>query len=225
MLMITPLVLAFGSMTQVGQIAFFEGIGAAVGGLAMTLWGGPRQRRMVVIIGITVGVGLFCAITGLRPTLWVVALGVFGTSLGLAVANGIYLTIIQVKVPQRFHGRVIALNTATTWATFPLGFALLAPTSGWLFEPMLDPGGALAGTVGRVIGTGDGRGIGFSYVVFGLAMVLVALVASRVRTLTRLDTELPDALPDDLVGVQALAGRRGATAVAATAGTPERVPA
>ncbi|MFL6127650.1 MAG: amino acid adenylation domain-containing protein, partial [Mycobacteriales bacterium] len=211
MLLVTPLVLAFGTMTQVGQVAFFEGLGAAVGGLGMTLWGGPRRRRMVAIIGLTALVGVFCAVTGLRASLPVVAFGVFGTALGLAVANGIYLTIIQVKVPQRFHGRVIALNTATTWATFPLGFAILAPLSGWLFEPLLAPDGALAGTVGQVIGTGAGRGIGFSYLVFGFAMVLVALAALRVRSLVRLDEELPDALPDDLVGMQELESRAAGT--------------
>jgi hypothetical protein len=199
------LVLAFGTMGNVGQAAFAEGLGALLGGLAMTVWGGPRKRRMVANILAIALSGVFVMLTGFRGNLAVVFIGVFGTALALSLANGIYLTIIQVKVPQRFHGRVIALNQTITWSTLPIGFALLLPASGAL-EPLLAPDGALAGTVGAVIGTGPGRGLGLAFILFGLGMLVNALAALGVRRLARLDTELPDALPDDLIGVQALAG-------------------
>jgi hypothetical protein len=64
------------------------------------------------------------------------------------------------------------------------------------------PDGALAGTVGQVIGTGEGRGIGLAYVVFALVMGSINLGALGLRTLRRFDTEVPDSLPDDVVGVQ-----------------------
>ena len=99
------------------------------------------------------------------------------SSLALALVNGVYATIIQVKVPQRFHGRVFALNTVVAWSTLPIGFGLVGPSAVRWFEPLLAPGGALAGSVGAVIGTGPGRGIGLAYVVAGLAIVAVALVA------------------------------------------------
>ena len=64
------------------------------------------------------------------------------------------------------------------------------------------PGGALAGTVGAVIGTGPGRGIGFAFVVFAVLMVIVTACMFGIRLLRRFDTEVPDSLPDDLVGAQ-----------------------
>jgi hypothetical protein len=42
------------------------------------------------------------------------------------------------------------------------------------------------------------------YVLFGLAIVAVALIAMRVPVLARFDREVPDAVADDLVGLQAL---------------------
>ena len=65
-------------------------------------------------------------------------------------------------------------------------------------------GGALASTAGAVIGTGPGRGIGLMYVLFGLAIVAVALIGLRVPVLARFDRDVPDAVADDLVGLQAL---------------------
>ncbi len=208
-LLVTPLVLAFGTLGQVGQAAFAEGVGMLVGGAAMAVWGGPRKRRMLVnIVAIAIS-GVFVMLTGIRASMPVVLAGVFGTAVALALANGIYLTIIEVKMPQRFHGRLIALTQTITWATLPVGFALLLPLTGKL-NPLLAHGGALAGTVGGVIGTGPGRGLGFGFVVFGFAMTVNAVVAMGVRRLSRLDMQVPDALPDDLVGARALAERGGA---------------
>ena len=197
-LLVTPLVLAFAGMAQVGQVAVAEGLGLLLGGLAMAVWGGPGRRRMAANILCVGASGAFVAVTGLHGSVPVVFLGVFGTAFSLALANGIYVTIIQTKVPQRFHGRVLALNQTLTWATLPIGFAVLVPAAGGL-EPLLAPDGALAGSVGRVLGTGEGRGLGLAYVLFGLGMVACAAVALSLRRLSRLDEELPDALPDDLI--------------------------
>jgi amino acid adenylation domain-containing protein len=205
-LLVPPLVLGFAGVAEIGQVALGESLGVLVGGLAMTVWGGPVRRRMVANILAVGASGAFVALSGLRPSVPIVFVGVFGTALSLSLANGIYLTIVQTKVPQRFHGRVIALNQTLTWSTLPIGFLLLVPASGRL-EPLLAPDGALAGTVGRVIGTGPGRGLGLAYVLCGLGILLITLVALQVRRLARLDTDLPDAPADDLVGLQALAAR------------------
>lgn len=54
---------------------------------------------------------------------------------------------------------------------------------------------------------GPGRGIAFLYLVCALGMVLVVAGALRVRRLARLDEDMPDALPDDLVGVETIERR------------------
>src|SRR5204862_7029155 len=109
-----------------------------------------------------------------------------------------------------YHGRVFALNQMIAWSTIPLGLVVVAPLATRLFEPLLAPGGALAGSAGAVLGVGRGRGIGLAYVVLGLAIVMLVLALMRTRLLSRFDAEVPDALPDDVVGLQALRDRRAA---------------
>lgn len=196
LLLVPPLVLAFGTMGQVGTVAFAEALGTVLGGLVIAVWGGPTRRRMPAIIAIAFAMAGCLVLSGLRPNLVLIAVGSFGIGLGLGLHNGIYLSIIQVKVPQRFHGRVLAIIQTLTWATLPLGFAVLVPLSGSVLEPMFAPGGALAGTVGTLIGTGPGRGLGFAFIVSGLALAVVALGAVAVRRLRRLDIETPDAPAD-----------------------------
>jgi hypothetical protein len=115
---------------------------------------------------------------------------------------------VQVKVPQRLQGRVFAVNQVISWSTIPLGFAVLAPLWAHVFGAMLTPHGRLAGTVGAVIGTGPGRGIGFMYVVFGLFMAVSSLLATRYGRVSRFDDEVPDAIADDLIGLQEHRSRR-----------------
>ncbi len=206
-LMMTPLVLAFAGLDEVARISVAGGAGALLGGLAMSIWGGPRHRRLTTVLCCTLVLAAFCLVVGLRPTLWVIGIGAFGISMWLVLLNGVYTTIVQVKVPQRFHGRVFAINTVIAWSTLPLGWTLVGPLGSSLLEPLMAPGGLLAGTVGRVIGVGPGRGIGLLYLLLGVAIAVLVLVAMRRPRIARFDDEVPDAQPDDQLGVEALRRR------------------
>ncbi|NES15974.1 MULTISPECIES: non-ribosomal peptide synthetase/MFS transporter [Micromonospora] len=198
----TPLVLSFGTPTQVAQVAVAEAVGAVAGGMLMSLWGGPRRRRMIGVLIANLGTAIGCVLIGLDGSVAMICVGFCWLAMAMTTAQSIYATIVQVKVPQRYHGRVFSLNQTIAWSTLPIGFALLAPGATALFEPLLAPGGALAGSVGAVIGTGPGRGIGFAYVCFGLILVLITLGGFAVRLLRRFDLEVEDSLPDDLIGAQ-----------------------
>jgi hypothetical protein len=219
----TPLVLSFATATEVAQVALAEACGAVAGGVLMSLWGGPRHRRMIGVLVGNLGTAVGCVVIGLDASVVVIAAGAFWLAMSMTTAQSIYATIVQVKVPQRYHGRVFSLNQTISWSTLPIGFALLAPAATGLFEPMLAPGGALAGSVGAVIGTGEGRGIGFAYVVFGAMLVLVTLGGFAIRLLRRFDLEVEDSLPDDLIGAQERERRRAERA-ARQAEQEERVP-
>jgi hypothetical protein len=137
---------------------------------------------------------------------------------GAAVMSlSVYTTTVQLKVPHRFHGRVFAINQMIAWSTLPLAYGLVAPFAARLAGVLMAPGGALAGTVGRVIGTGPGRGIALLYLVFSVVIVAITAVALRFGRLARFDDEVPDAPPDDLIGAQL---RRTSTRATTREGAP-----
>ncbi|MTK02389.1 non-ribosomal peptide synthetase [Micromonospora sp. CP22] len=207
--LVSPLVLGFAELDQVAQVALTGGIGAATGGLVMLVWGGPRRRRMRAVLFGTLGIAVAAVVTGLRPNLLVIGAGAFGMYLALGIVNGVYNTIIQTKVPPRVHGRVFALNQMVAQSTLPLGWGLVAPAAARVVEPMLLADGPLADTVGVVIGVGPGRGHGLLYVLFGVCIALTALVSLATPVLARFDDEVPDAPPDDLIGLEERRARTG----------------
>ena len=60
----------------------------------------------------------------------------------------------------------------------------------------MEAGGALAGSVGPVIGVGDGRGMGLMYIIAGLALIALAVGSLIVRPIWRLEDALPDQTPE-----------------------------
>ncbi|WP_329101234.1 amino acid adenylation domain-containing protein [Micromonospora sp. NBC_01699] len=216
-LLIPLLVLGIGRLADIGWVLLGAGLAGVLGGLVMRAWGGPPRRRMRAVLLCTLCLAAFSLVTGLQANLVTIGLGVFGMSLTLTVINGIHAAIVEVKVPQRFHGPVFALNTMIGWSALPIGFGLLAAYASELFEPLLAPGGALAPAAGAVIGTGPGRGIALLYVLLAIAIMLLALMVLGTR-LPRLVDDSPDATPDDLIGLRTL--NRGPRRLIARAAQP-----
>jgi hypothetical protein len=78
-----------------------------------------------------------------------------------------------------------------SWCTLPLAYV----ASGWLadrFELLLAPKGALAGSVGTMLGVGQGRGIGLLFVVLGLFTLLSVVAGYLYPRLRFVERELPN---------------------------------
>ncbi|MEV4140091.1 amino acid adenylation domain-containing protein [Dactylosporangium sp. NPDC049742] len=210
-LLLSPLVLSFADLDAVARVSMAGGLGAIVGGLLMSFWGGPRQQRVRGMLLLVLALAVCSALPGLRANELLIAAGALGMSLGLTVTNGVYTTIVQVKVPQRFHGRVFAVNTVIAFSTIPIGYAVVGPLGSRLLEPLMAPGGALAGSVGALIGTGPGRGTALLFLLLATVMAAQVLVSLRLPSLAGFDARVPDAAPDDLIGAQARAAKKEKT--------------
>jgi hypothetical protein len=76
--------------------------------------------------------------------------------------------------------------------TAPFAFLFAGVLADRLFEPLLLPGGALADSVGRLLGAGEGRGMGLMMVLAGLAVLAMAFGSATVHGMRHLEDELED---------------------------------
>jgi len=191
-----PMLLSFTSPERLGVIVSVSGVGMLVGSAVMGAWGGPR-RQIHGVLGFMAVVGLALALVGLRPSEPLVAAALFGALLCVPVVNGSSQAIWQRKVAPDLQGRVFATRGMFAMAAMPLAYLLSGPLADHVFIPLLDEGGRLAPTaLGRLLGTGPGRGIGLMFVLAGLLVVAVSLGAYLYRPLRRVESELPDAVGD-----------------------------
>jgi DHA3 family macrolide efflux protein-like MFS transporter len=116
----------------------------------------------------------------------------------IPILNASSQAIWQTKVEPDVQGRVFAMRRLVFQTSFPLAFLAAGPLADRVFNPLLMPGGPLAGSLGRLLGVGPGRGIGLLFVVMGCLLVAAALAGSLFPRLRSLETEIPDALRESV---------------------------
>jgi MFS transporter, DHA3 family, macrolide efflux protein len=191
--LLPPLVLKRASPALLGTVLAAGGAGLVVGSLVLST--GFRLRRRVW--GILTGgalLGLSQMLLGVASSWLLLVVGSFLHMFWVPLINGWSRTLWQLKVSPSVHGRVFAIRMAIAWSTTPIAFLCAGPLADLVFEPLLLEGGALASTLGHVVGTGPGRGMGLLFITLGLVPVIAATAGLLNPRLRRVEQEIPDAL-------------------------------
>ena len=185
--------LIFGSVNSAGAI------GAVVGGLAISAWGGPKRRVRGVLGGWLLSGLLGGILFGLGRALPVWLVGSFAGAFFGPIINASNQALWQAKVEPDVQGRVFGVRRLIAFGIIPLARLLAGPLADQVFEPAMQQGGGLADTFGWLVGTGDGAGMSLILVFCGLAVSLVAIVGYTVRAVRDVEDILPDfdAIPEE----------------------------
>lgn len=167
-------------------------VGGLVGGLLLTVWGGPRKKVHGVLLGM-VGASLFGeTLMGIGQSLAVWLIASFCLQFFLPFINGSNQAIWQAKVAPDVQGRVFSVRRLIAQITAPLATAVAGPLADNFFTPAMSEGGALADTFGWLVGTGPGAGIALMFVISGLLGAAVALAAYAIPAIRDAEKILPD---------------------------------
>jgi DHA3 family macrolide efflux protein-like MFS transporter len=190
-LLVTPMVLGFTDATELGVVLTAGGVGMLAGSGVMVAWGGPRQR-IFGVLGFVFLQGLLMFVGAARPSALLVGVAAFGLLFAVPLISGCSQTVWQRKVPADVQGRVLAVKTAVAGVAMPLAFLLAGPLADGVFEPLMAQNGALASTVGSLLGVGRGRGVALLFIVLGCLMIAAAIIGYNYPRLRRVEAELPD---------------------------------
>jgi MFS family permease len=192
----TPLVLSFATAAVLGTILSVGGLGFLSGSLTMSAWGGPKTRvKGIYLFLLLQGCVLFAA--GFPPRVGILAAAAFFYFFSHPIINGCSQAIWQCKTAPDVQGRVFAIRRMIAWSSLPLAYLLAGPLADGIFEPLLADGGLLANSIGRIIGTGRGRGIGLLYIILGIVTFGVTTMGFLYPRLRKVEAELPDVIEGD----------------------------
>lgn len=173
-----PMVLAVSDAKTVG---FLESA-CAVGMLVGSIWIGVAgiKKSYAVVLGISGGFcGISMALAGISTNIMITGIGIFLFFLMLPFMNTCADVLVRVSIPNELQGRVWGMISLLTQIGTVVAYMICGILADYVFEPMFLDGGLLADSVGRLIGTGKGRGIGFLLILSGLGMTMVALTIGR----------------------------------------------
>lgn len=167
-------------------------VGGVLGGLAMSVWGGPKRRVQGVVFGMALEGATSALVMGIGrvPLVWGVAS--FLAAFYLPLINGSNQAIWQSKVSPDIQGKVFAARRLIAQITAPIGIIIAGPLADRVFEPSMMPGGGWDGVLGWLVGTGPGAGMGLMLVISGILGTLLGLGAYTVRAVRDAESLLPD---------------------------------
>ncbi|URN93633.1 MAG: amino acid adenylation domain-containing protein [Candidatus Pristimantibacillus lignocellulolyticus] len=197
--LIQPLILSFGSATDLATVTMIGAIGAMVGGLLMSVWGGTK-RMATGMVGFVIIEGLSMIIAGLRPDVFLTAIGIFGIWFSVTLVNTHWQSLIQSKVGLELQGRVLATNQMIAMSSMPIGYLIAGLLADSVFGTAMNQGGALASTLGPILGVGPGRGIGVLIICVGVLVMIWSIIGFNFKPLRYMEDHLDDAIPDSIMG-------------------------
>lgn len=169
-----------------------NGAGGVVGGLLMSVWGGPKRRVHGVLLGMAASSLFGQMLLGSGSGLFVWVVGAFNLSFLIPLINGSNQAIWQAKVAPDVQGRVFAARRMIAQLTVPVAFLLAGPLADRVFEPAMMPGGALVDVFSGFSGVGPGAGMGVMFVIFGAFGVAVGLGGYLFPAVRDAENLLPD---------------------------------
>lgn len=191
---VVPMILArTGNNEQaLGLAQSLGAIGGVVGGLALSIWGGPRIKVYGVLGGMLLSSIFGQVLMGLGRGLAIWGLASFAGQFFLPFINGSNQAIWQAKVAPDLQGRVFSVRRLIAQVLAPVAAAVAGPLADHVFEPAMQTGGALAGTFGWLVGVGPGAGMSLMLIASGLAGLTIPIIAYLSPAVREAETRLPD---------------------------------
>ena len=197
---LAPMVLARtgGDQIALGNVQAALGVGGIIGGIIMSVWGGPKRRiHGIFLIGaFSFLTGDFLMAVGRTTPVWMFAI-LFAT-IFVPIIVGSKQTIWQSKVAPELQGRVFAARGAVEQLAMPIGYLIAGPLADKLLEPAMRPGGGLATIFGGLLGTGPGAGMAFMFMCTSILGTVICLSGYWFPKVRQVEADLPDHVIDAL---------------------------
>ncbi len=181
-----PMLLSFASEQTTGILQTVVACGMLVS--SMLIGGGLIRKNLVnVMVASFVAAGITMAGFGATTSIPVITVAGFLFFASLPFANTSIEVLIRTSIANDKQGRAWGLISLISQLGYIVAYVFAGVLADYVFNPALKEGGVLADTVGRVIGTGETRGIGLLIMLSGLGLVITALLISRSKGLRALE--------------------------------------
>ena len=182
-----PMILGFTTSSVLGVATTVCASGMLVSSLVLGIVG-VKKGFTKVLSGSLFLAGVFMAGFGLRENIVLICVFGFLFFAMLPFANMSLDYLVRTNIPNDVQGRVWGLIGIISQLGSVLAYSILGPIADFVFTPALMPKGALAPSIGAIIGTGSGRGIGLLIIVAGIFLCITAVALFNIRSVRTLES-------------------------------------
>lgn len=182
----TPMILGFSNSSVLGIATTVSASGMLVSSLILGMIAVKKNFTKVLSVSLFFA-GIFMAGFGFRENILLICTFGFLFFAMLPFANMSLDYLIRTNISNDVQGRVWGLIGIISQLGYVIAYGLVGPLADFVFIPMLTPNGSLAGTVGKIIGTGAVRGIGLLIILAGLLLSVTAILLYQMKSIQGLE--------------------------------------
>lgn len=172
-----PMVLAISDAKTLGFVQSISASGMLVSSLILGAAGISRRHDAILVLALILA-GIFLTSIGMTTRIGVITGSFFLFFCTLPVINACADVLIRTRIPNEVQGRAWGIIGLLSQLGFVAAYALSGLLADRVFAPLLADGGRLATSVGRIIGTGEGRGMALMPVISGIGLAVAAGLAT-----------------------------------------------
>lgn len=180
MVLLDPYGLSIFSVEVWGIILGFTGTGFIIGGLLIGKKGLGKKPLRTLLLGYVIG-SLICILFTIREWAVLFVGGMFLYMVSVPFIEAAEQTIIQTVVPKHRQGRVFGFAQTVEAGATPISIFIIGPLAQFWLIPYMDSD-AGKHAFGWLLGEGSTRGIALTFVLSGLFMLMLALLAFRSKS-------------------------------------------
>ncbi|CAM5708940.1 MFS transporter OS=Lysinibacillus sphaericus OX=1421 GN=LS41612_16910 PE=4 SV=1 [Lysinibacillus sphaericus] len=189
-----PMILSFASEKTTGILQTVVACGMMVSSILIGTGIIKRNFVKVMVVSFIVS-GITMAGFGATTSIPVIIISGFLFFASLPFATTCIDVLIRKSIDNEKQGRAWGLISLISQIGFVVAYVIAGVLADYVFNPALVEGGVLANSVGKIIGTGETRGIGFlKMILSGVGLIITALFVSKSKGIREMekqkDTEL-----------------------------------
>jgi MFS family permease len=182
----TPMVLAFSNSSALGTTETIAASGMLVASVAIGVL--SIKKGYVKMLSISMFCeGIFMAAFGLRENIVFICISGFLFFTAMPFINASLDFLVRTNIRNELQGRAWGLIGLISQVGAVVAFAISGLLADYVFTPLLLDGGVLAGSVGKIIGTGRGRGTGFLIIIAGMLLCMTSVILYNLKSIRKLE--------------------------------------
>lgn len=182
----TPMLLSFADVSVIGIVVTISASGMLISSIVIGIL--PITKNFVKVLSIALFcAGIFMGGFGFRENVIFICVFGFLFFATLPFANATLDFLVRTNIDPSVQGRAWSLIGIISQIGFVISYAFAGILADFVFTPLLVDGGGLANSVGKIIGTGSGRGIGFLIIMAGLLLSVTAIILYQLKIVKKLE--------------------------------------
>jgi MFS family permease len=181
-----PMLLTFTDSSVVGTVETIVASGMLVSSVIIGFL--PIKKGYVKILSISLFCeGIFMAVFGLRENIVLLCISGFLFFAMMPFANTVLDFLVRTNIDNSVQGRAWSLIGLISQLGFVAAYAVSGVLADYVFTPLLVDGGVLADSVGKIIGTGSGRGTGLLIIIAGILLCATSVILYNLKSVKKLE--------------------------------------